>query len=103
MKVYIKGIPFEVVKATKRELGKNTLGDTDTSFQKIRILKSLPKDGMQNVLGHEIAHVYLEHSGAGLSLSHDQIEALCDLMGVAIMDYFTKNSVEELKAFVGKK
>jgi hypothetical protein len=70
-----KGLPPEA----------DDFGDYDPKTRRIRVLASLDPWAQWQTLRHEWAHMVIFDAGFHNAFNEDQIEALCDLFGTALV------------------
>lgn len=59
----------------------NKLGEADFSARRIRLAEAETPQAQWQVLWHELVHVALWDGGIQQSLTHDQMESVCDTLG----------------------
>lgn len=81
--------------AIKRKRLKKTLwADVDPVTRTIRMSDRLDDTGFKNVLGHEISHIILSHTGLSTMMTPEQEEKYCDTLGRALVALVEENTNE---------
>lgn len=81
----------DVYKVVVCKLPKNIYGLTHLDEGLIQLSSKLPLNRRDEILGHEIMHVWLHQTGWGTFLTAEQLEAACDLFGSKLA-YFCKRN-----------
>lgn len=68
-------------------LGDDTIGQSDSQYNRILLLRGIPNSRLAETLIHEVAHVIIE----GLGLGADDDERVCCAIGPGILQFIRDN------------